>query len=275
MLAPDSSYPVIHVRDRFSGPDSATSKVLTWNLMAQGAVDTPAGPYSPIERFDDSGTSQPNALPSNGPDYPLGSGLQHFLFTGQTWPAHATGGIDWDLYLVRDGDQRFYIGSWGHNAQSSREASEYQRVNGTPFRETQRILRVQGNGSFSTIILPYRKGEAPLRTVTQDTCGVRISQGNETLCFAERSYQFSDGTRSILTTFDAQPAQFGGIVAAGGPTEVVLTESGVKISASGAAGTRSITLPGAWITPPGITRNGSAYTFDYQEGDPVTFTLRK
>ena len=69
-------------------------------------------------------------LPWNGPDYALNPDLQHLMFTGQTWPAHATKGIDWDLYLVPDGAQRFLIGSWGHNQQSSAEASQFQKANG-------------------------------------------------------------------------------------------------------------------------------------------------
>ena len=243
--------------------------------MAHGPVTTPAGLYTPIERLNTSGTNEPNALPSNGPDHALGAGLQHFLFTGRLWPAHETKGIDWDLYLVPDGVERFYIGSWGHDRHSGRETGEYQRSNGTPFRESQYILRVLGTGSFSTVILPYRKGEAPTRTVTQQPCGVRISQGGETFCVGERSYQFSDGTRTVLTTFDAQSAGLNGVSIAGGPTEVVLTASEAKICASGAAGNRVITLPGSWVLPSGLTRNGTTYSFDYSGTAPVTFTLTK
>jgi hypothetical protein len=249
MLAPDLSYPVIYVRDHFSGAGSNDSKVLTWNLMAQGAVSTPAGSYTPIPRFNSSGSSTPNALPSNGPDYALSSGLQHFLFTGQTWPAHPTKGIDWDLFLIPDSPQRFYIGSWGDNQQSSTEASQFQKTNGTPFQESQYILRVQGAGSFSTLILPYRKGEAPSRSVRQAACGILISQFPETLCFSEAAYQFSDGRRRILTTFNAQPAQFEDLSISGGPTEVVATSDEVRITASGSSGVRSITVPGTWTDP--------------------------
>ena len=275
ILAPNLRYPIIYTRDHFTGAGAASRKVLTWNLMAGGAVDTPVGKYSPIERFNDSGSSQPNALPSNGPDYPLGSGLQHFAFTGQYWPAHATKGIDWDLYLLPEGGQRFYIGAWGHDQETSREQSDYQKTNGTTFRESQWILRVLGNGSFTTIMLPYRKGEEPVRSVRQDTCGIRVAQGDETLCFGERSYQFSDASRMILTTFDSHAAQFGGMSVSGGPTEVVLTGEALKISASGAAGRRYISVPGTWVAPEGLAKNGSTYTFEYAGGDPIAFTLTK
>src|SRR5207249_371806 len=175
------------------------------------------------------------------------------VVTGALWSAHRTGVIDWDLYIARDGEERLYIGSWGHSAHSGREMGEFQRANGAPVRESQQILRVWGTGSFATIILPYRKGETPVRTVTQEDCGVRISEANRTLCFAEGSYQFSDGKRKILTTFDSDPAQFAGIALTGGPTELVLMDDEVKISASGAPGVRFITLPGSWVAPPGLS----------------------
>jgi hypothetical protein len=274
-FAPDPRYPVIYVRDRFTGAGAAASKVLTWNLMAQGAVETPAGAYTPIRRFNTSGSGQPNALPSSGPDHALSSGLQAFLFTGQLWPAHATKGIDWDLYLVPDGSQRFYIGSWGHNMHSGRETSEYQAANGKPFEEPQYILRVQGTGSFSTLILPYRKGEAAARAVTQEDCGIHIVDGQETMCIAGSSYQFADGSRTLLTTFDAQLARFTGISVTGGATEVVLSGQAATITASGMKGARLITLAGSWSIPSGVTKNGSGYRLDYKGGDPITVVLKR
>jgi len=124
------------------------------------------------------------------------------------------------------------------------------------------------------MILPYRKDETPQRSVTQEDCGVRISEGKESLCLSEKSYQFSDGDTTILTTFDSDPAQFAGITLAGGPTEVVVTNDEVTISASGAAGVRSITLPGSWIAPRELAWDGSTYQLAYAEGSPITFTLR-
>src|SRR5262249_10236163 len=160
----------------------------------------------------------------------------------QTWVAHPTKGIDWDLYLIPDGVQRFLIGSWGHNLQAG--SDQLQQTNGTPFQESQYILRVQGTGSFSTLMLPYRKGEAPNRTVTQESCGIRVAESSESLCIAESSYQFADGSREILTTFDSRLARLDDISLSGGPTEIVLTSDEARITASGAPGPRSFTLPG-------------------------------
>jgi hypothetical protein len=275
MIAPDLRYPVIYVHDRFEGGGASDAKVLTWNLMAQGPVGTPAGRYDPVERLNTGQSQQPNALPSNGPVRPLGPGLQRFHFTGQTWLAHATEGIDWDLYLLPEVPQQFYIGNWGHSAHSGREVSEYERVNGSPFHEEQHILRVRGNGSFSTIFLPYRKGEAPDRTVKQDACGIRVAQRDSTLCFSEHSYSFTDSARTVLTTFDNTFVAFAGVSVSGGPTEVIVAGNTATITASGCAGMRSISLEGNWSAPQGIDQSGSTYRFDNCGEEPASFSLRR
>lgn len=275
LISPDAHFPVVFVRDRFDGANTAVPKVLTWNLMAQGPVDTPAGTYNPILRLNTSASGQPNVWPSNGPDYPLQPGLQKFHFNGQSWPAHATMGIDWDLYLVPDQEQRFYIGSWGHNMHNNREMSEYLGTNGTSFKESQYILRVRGKGSFGTLILPYGKGEARPPSVIQDDCGLHFVNGAKEFCIGSTSYWYRDSVARILTTFDAPAAEFEGISIAGGPTEVILDDKTVTIQASGTGGTRVVNLPGSWEPPPGVTKTGSAFSFDYAGGARATFTLVK
>ncbi len=272
-VAPNLRYPVILVQDAFTGRESKTSKVLTWNLMADGNVETPAGPYTPIQRVNTGGTATPNAYPSTGSAYSLGSGLQKFSFTGQSWLAHPTHGIDWELYLLPDGNQKFLIGNWGHTMHSNREMSEYQTTNGAPFREQQHILRVQGTGSFTTLILPYRKREAAIRSVTESSCGIQVVQGAEALCFDNSSYSYEDGTKKMLTTFDNTSASFAGISVTGGPTEVTTTPTQVTITAHGSKGLRTLTLPGRWTAMEPITKNGTYYVWDYQSDVPLSLTL--
>jgi hypothetical protein len=133
-------------------------------------------------------------------------------------------------------------------------------------------------GSFSTLILP-RKGEAPFRTVTQEPCGIRMAELSESLCVSDSSYQFSDRSRRILTTFNAQPAQFEQISISGGPTEVVVPSDEARITASGSTGARLITIPGSWTIPPSITSlvtlSSSTYRLDYQGADSVTAVLKR
>jgi hypothetical protein len=277
-MAFDPTYPVIYVTDSFSGPSAATGKTLSWNMMATGPVTTPAGPITPISRFSAGCQDPAGALPSNGTVNSLGTGLQQFHFTGFTWPKHATGGINWDLFsLSSTTGQQFLIGNWGHGCNNLREMSEYQVANGAPFAEIQDILRIHGAGPFTTIILPYRKTETPGRTVTQQSCGVQIVQGSEITCFTPSEAQYSNGAKSILTVYDSSTQSAFGVTAAGGPQEVVIQTGQIVWTLSGVeAGTRSLTLPGMWYPSQPIFLTGSTFSYAFPGGQqtaPVTITF--
>jgi hypothetical protein len=270
------SYPAIYVTDSFSGPAASAAKTMTWNLMASGAVSTPAGPVSPTTRYSSGCQSPAGQLPSNGTVYTLSTGLQQFSFTGVNWPQHATGGINWDLYLSPStSTQQFFIGNWGHGCHSGRETSEYFSANGVSFSETQHILRVHDNGPFTSIILPYRKTELPTRSVTQQSCGVQIQQGIETTCFNASSALYSNGSRSILTAYDNNPQSAFGVTASGGSQEVVIESNRIVWTISGnIAGTRSVTLPaGTWHPTLSVSQSGNTFTYGFPGGAqtaPVT-----
>ena len=111
----------------------------------------PPDPSLPFQRFSKGCQSPAGAMPSNGALNHLAAGLNRFTFSGAAWPAHATRGIDWDLYTLSDSStQQYLIGNWGHGCEASREVGEYQTANGSPFAEVQDILRVHDTGSFTT-----------------------------------------------------------------------------------------------------------------------------
>lgn len=285
-MAFDPGYPVIYVKDTFAGPSAAAGKTLTWNLMATGTVGTPAGPVTPTTRFS-AGCQTPAAqLPSDGNVYGLNAGLQQFSFTGQAWLKHAAGGINWDLFtLPTGGTEQFLIGNWGHGCHPTRESGEYQTANGKPFAETQHILRVHDTAPFTTILLPYAKTSAPVRTVTQQACGVQIVQTNgtngaETTCFNDSAAQYSNATTSILSIYDGSAQAAFGVSASGGPQEITIQAGQITWTISGAAaGTRSLTLPGNWAPSLPLTQVGGAFTYNFPGGlqtSPVSiaFTLQ-
>ncbi|HWF10277.1 MAG TPA: hypothetical protein VG297_17540, partial [Bryobacteraceae bacterium] len=261
------SYPIIYVNDTFAGSGAGTGKTLTWNLMATGAVQTPAGAVTPIIRFSAGCQSPAGALPSNGLVNPVPQGLGHFRFTGATWPAHATQGIDWDLYTVsNNATGQFLIGNWGHGCHSTGESAEYQQINGAPFAETQHILRVHGNGGFTTVMLPNRKGEARANTVTQQACGTEVTQGSEITCFNASAASYAKGGTRLLAVFDSSTQTDFGLTVTGGPQEVIVESSQIIWTLGGVqAGPRSITLPGIWYPSPaqGVTRTGNTWTYNY------------
>jgi hypothetical protein len=227
---------------------------MTWNLMASGAVMTPAGSITPTTRFSSGCQSPAGQLPSNGTVYNLTSGLQQFHFTGAVWAAHATGGINWDLYLSPSGSsQQFMLGNWGHGCHPAGEMSEYSQANGASFAESQHILRVHDTGPFSTVILPYRKTEPPARSVTQAACGIQIVQGTESTCFNSSAATYSDGTQSVLSVYDGSSQSAFGVIASGGPQEVVLQPGKIVWTISGInPGARSLTLSGTWHASPAV-----------------------
>lgn len=148
--------PLIFVRDTFQGAEATSPKIWSLNLMAEGAVQTPAGNMVPPARTYGAGKQE---LPSAGPVFPLTPGVHRLGFTGQHWQGHPTGGIDWDVYLLPQEPQQAQIGNWGHTWSSC--ADEFRAAQHRPFEERQHILRVQGTGAFTAVILPWPKGQRP------------------------------------------------------------------------------------------------------------------
>jgi hypothetical protein len=156
---------------------------------------------------------------------------------------------------------------------------EFQAANGAPFSEVQHILRIHDTGPFTTIILPYRKNEAPTRTVTRQSCGVQIVQGPETSCFSDSSAIYTNGNTSVLTVFDGSNQEAYGIRASGGSQEVTVQPAQVVWTISGGqSGTRTLVLPGSWTSSQNVPHSGNIYTYNYTGGlqaAQVTIVFRR
>jgi hypothetical protein len=210
----------------------------------------------------------------------LGSGLQGFGFTGVTWPKHATGGIDWDLFTLSNSTtQQFFIGNWGHGCHPGRETAEYQAANGAPFAEVQDILRIHDTGPFTTILLPFRKTEPPARTVTQQNCGVQIVQGAERTCFNASGAQYTNGTKDVLTAYDTSMQSAFGVSLSGGPQEAAIQADSIVWTISGVSrGTRSLTLAGTWRPTQRVSQTGNTFSYTFsggQQTSPVSIILTR
>src|SRR5262249_22573354 len=112
-MTPNQNLPILLIKDNFSGSTPTQSKFMALHLVAGGGVSTPAGSITPSPRLETSKTGTPNALPSTSRIIDLGIGVNKFTFTGQRWPQHPTGGVDWDLYSIADESQQAVIGNWG------------------------------------------------------------------------------------------------------------------------------------------------------------------
>jgi hypothetical protein len=269
-IHPREDQPIIAIRDQFAGSDAKAGKVFSLNLMAEGKVDTPAGPMSPTLRS----FQRNNELPSAGKVIALRSGLNRFGFTGQ-WL------IDWDLYTVSLQPLEAQIGNWAHNWHPLQEQSEFTQANGRAFEERQHILRIKGNGPFQTLILPYRKGQkrGDLQ-VKQDGAKLTIVTKDETTVVADTFYAYRNIQKRVLASFDGRLAEAHDITITGGPVEVILEPQRVTITAHGKKGLRAISLPGAWsvkdpekLNVP-LTFKSGRWLLDYQGESPVTVTLQ-
>jgi len=265
-IAPNASYPVIAISDTFGGSGAGLGKVFNMNFMAQGAVQSTAGTINPVQRTYVAFGS-PQELPSTSTPLSLAAGQNHFTFVGQ-WL------IDWDLYQVSNEAQQVLIGNFGHNWHPTTETNQFQAANGRPFEERQDIFRLKGNGSFNILVLPYRKGTQRSGVTVNTSGGVTtISASGEQTLVADNYYAFQSSQQTALTTTGSASASAFGIQISGGPTEVVLSAGNVIITAHGAAGTRTIQLPGSWQPVAPLTLQGGSFSLNYSGGDPLRIVL--
>jgi len=264
-IHPDENYPILIVRDGFSGQQAKAEQILTLNLMANGAVDTPQGPVMPPVRLYETGDG-PKQFPSVGPVMYLDEGLNRFGFTGQ-WA------IDWDLYTFSPASTQALIGSWSHNWHPNREQVEFRKVNGRPFEEHQYIFRAKFTDALSVLLLPHRKGQLLDATVTTAASTIEIKRPTSDVRIADHCYSYADTRDTILTSFASEPCAASGIAIQGGPAEVALKRNRATITAHGPAGMRTFSLPGTWnISGPIVMKDGK-YLLDYRSGAPQAAVL--
>ncbi len=172
ILAGSEAQPVIVLRDSFEGRNAAQSKVLTLNLMAEGAVNTSAGEMTPPARvWNRFGGAQ--EMPSAGQVFALKAGLNRLGFSGQQ-------GIDFDVYLFSDAPQQAHIGNWGFHWRRPGD-------DGRQFIESQHILRVRGSGPFTTLIVPRKKGAArPQVEVAPQGANLLVTVGAQKIMLEQR-----------------------------------------------------------------------------------------
>jgi hypothetical protein len=282
-MHPNANYPLILIKDAFSGARAGESMTYTLAQMATGAVATPAGSVTPTTRFWDVNNGSNQQYPSGGTAYNLSSGLNRFQFTGQQFYTNggqtAVAAIDWDLYSVSPAGQQFCIGSWGHNNAGAQGAgAAYQAASGTPYEQRQYLFRLKGAGGFKTLMVPRRKGQtAP--TVAQNGSTLVVTVNGETVNINDNDYSYTSTARDILSTYDASLVTAYNLSAQGGATEVVYDKSANKITlaAHGAAGLRQVGVPsGTWVVQSGsLTYNSGTgkWEMSYSGGSPAVAVL--
>jgi hypothetical protein len=271
--------PVIVVEDRFSA-EPPEPWVLHWNLMAEGPVQTPAGPYTPEPRLYSSNNRPdgPKQVPSVGPVVPITAGVHLLRFTGYPWgqPTQSFPSVDFDVALVAPEPQEFHLGNWAHEGLAG-GGHVFQQINGRPFEERQHRLCVRGRSGFTTVILPLRKGEPSTeRTVTMQDGAVRIAWQDEETLVGGHWHAYRKGEMVVvLTLLDRGRAEWNGLALEGGPMELALDlrAGTATLTAHGAPGPRAVALPGNWQAPPPLRRDVAGWTWNYPGGAPETMSF--
>lgn len=265
MLNHSASYPIIIVRDSFSGADAGVSKILSSTHMATGAVTVNGAGVTPTTRDWDAGSQRPSCTAGAA----LSAGLNRLQFTGQSWAQHSTGGINWDAYLNVSSAADYCLGNWSHVSHPTREIAEYSTANGSSFRERQHILRVRTSDSaLETVLLPWRKGESTTFTVTNQACGTQIVRGTHTTCSNADRVTWTDGTDYSLMATGAAEVTYQSMTIAGGPAEIRTSGSDYIATVQGLTpAVRTITLPsGSWYPNGAAVRvSGNQYRL-YHDG---------
>jgi len=266
MIHPDERQPLILINDVVEGPDGASPRVATLNMMARDQVTTPAGPITPALRLYDPAHNRLD-LPSATPPASLPAGLNRFHFLGQF-------GVDWDLYTLSSEPQQFLIGSWGHSSHPSPEAAQFQRVNGQPFHEQQYILRIRGTGALETLIVPSRPGTAA-PAITQNADRIEYRSGPNTEGTIGTDFQaYRTRTRVTLTAFDSASATAYGISISGGPAEATLKYDHAFLTITGPKGRREFHLGGDWESKgPAVQIRPGVVVLDFDGGETLRLKL--
>ena len=162
----DNDHPVFFIHDSFIGASATANKVMTLNLCANGAVDSPAGSITPVVRLAP-------LLPSASSPFALSAGVQRFRFTGSF-------GIDYDVYVISDGSQQALLGDFDLTVWNGPATGQI---------EHQYSLRVNGTGDYRTLIVPWRKGQKPSDLLVQaGTSAISMQENGHVITFTDAGY---------------------------------------------------------------------------------------
>jgi len=163
---------------------------MTLNLMATGEVLTPAGKVNPPLRThaaaEHTASDPAHQRPSVPPPFELKAGVNRLGFSGRY-------GVDWDVYIVSAQSQQALIGNWAVTPWGAHITDKEER---------QHILRVHGTGPFTTVILPWRKGEKPAGlTVRQDGDAILVNTATTATRIEPSGYSSTTTRGTVVRTF--------------------------------------------------------------------------
>jgi hypothetical protein len=228
--------------------NAAADYIWNFNFVARDVVGTPVGPVDPPAGIWNYQTG-PTDLPAGSPSIALPSGMNRFDFTGIPWPAHPSGGIDWELYLTSDNPQEASLAEWAHTFIPTTELKEFEATNNTTgFEERQTMMRVKGKSAFRAMIVPFFKGMRPKNLVAAQNGQTLTLDADDFHFETDLKYAFYEGGgKSVLTTFTPQTLARKGASIGKGAMELEITADTVYARLHGTTGLREVKLPpGTW-----------------------------
>lgn len=271
----NENYPIIIIKDELT---SREPQIWSMPFFSEGRIQLPDRSSVITAPPDNCVVKQtlPNAASINGKtEWNLLNGWNQFGFTGQEWrnydPAKNVNGIDWWLFTYNtDNNMKASFTEWTNFYIPTTEQQEFERTHPYKFskacldkapniryRETQQIARFNGNGRFSNIIMPFRKGEAPVNCSVKQTGSNQfvinrmVNGVAEMFDISDDAIVFKSAQKTVITTLGINNATSGsqGLSVSGGVAEVVWEGNKIQISVPLNSGNRTVLLPGTgWKT---------------------------
>lgn len=242
MLALPNHNPIFVYYDSITG---GQPNIWSMMMMSEGPVGTPAGNIMPEKRIYNNSNLQ--QLPSGTAVKNINPGLNRFSFTGQSWVAHATGGINWNLYTLSGSSMAFSLADWSTTWQNQEEQEEFVKTNHRPYSEEQEIIRLKSNTPFFTILLPVHKGKDVYSAGVQQTengNAFQIAVNNGEIRIGKNGYYAKDDERVVVASWNpAERTVINGYSLSGGYSEIEKTKTKLKLRVHGNGGNRTIGLP--------------------------------
>ena len=243
-------------------------------MMSEGAVNTPAGAITPEKRMHNARDLQ--QLPSATPSKSIPAGWNRFLFNGQSWKLHPSGGIDWYLYTNASKPVNFTLSHWGTTFQNNLELAEFKKANGRDYTEEQQILRLHSNEPFFSILLPFNKGNdvygKNITTLPGRKIKLKTTGGEWTIAREGYSFAGKDSQIVALVNGGKKIANPNGTIALEGGSMIVECKgSNMRVRVHGNTGNRKITVANKTVT---LSSKNGATVSKTTKGSVVTIAYK-
>ncbi len=182
-------------------------------------------------------------LPSGTKAITFNNNWNTFNVEGQIWKTHPTNGIDWDIFTYSKNPIKISTANWTTTYASNVEQNEFEKTNGTPYKETLQLFRACFNKKISTFILPRNKGaNAFVKLETKNYNQIVLVNNIDTVTISEDFFTLKNKNEKTIGVL-SKLANIGNYTIEGGNTQLTETKTELTIEASGNKGSRKVQLP--------------------------------